>query len=72
MISELHEDGGFPRATCLGTFSGVASDTRPLPSLDGYYYLAKRREAGVTATYGDGSGARTDARDELDASDPCP
>ena len=72
LLSELREDAGFARATCLGSFgTGPAVDPLPDPPTgDGRYYLAR----GVTSCPNAGFGVSTltpDPRGAL-AAGPCP
>ena len=71
LLSDLHADGNFSRAVCLGIFTGVpAVDPLPDPPLgEGYYYLARGLTHCVGAGYGD-STLPADPRDALD-SGPC-
>lgn len=69
-LSDLREDRGFVRATCVGTFTTTGSDSMPHPSTgDGRYYLA--RGFGGCMGYGESTGT-PDPRDDLAAASPCP
>jgi hypothetical protein len=72
LLSGLRATRSFSAATCLGTFSGAATDAGANPaSGDGRYYLARGRSSCVAAGYGDSS-LTPDPRDALDAHTPCP
>ena len=73
LLSNLHSDGDFSQAACLGTFSGnPAVDTLPEPSVgDGRYYLARGLVSCVGAGYGNSS-LIPDLRNFLDSFGPCP
>jgi hypothetical protein len=74
LLSELHADRGFDRASCLGTFAGQAEDDRPAPPTeDGYYYLTKSLDTACAPRgYGEAHGVTPDPRDQLEILDPCP
>jgi hypothetical protein len=72
-LTELRGDGGFDRASCLGTYSSnPATDMSPAPPPhEGHYYLACGLSSCVAQGYGAGS-TDPDPRRDLEATGPCP
>jgi hypothetical protein len=72
LLSDLHANGDYSQADCLGSFSASpATDLSVPPVGTGYYYLSRGLSICAAQGYGD-STLDPDPRDALDLVGPCP